>query len=87
MTPVQIRHNFTYHAPTPEQISTYETLRQQGKILALFINELCPPSREASLALTNVEQAIFWANAAIARSLPHPPENTQAQREGNLASG
>jgi len=85
MTPVQIRHNFTYHAPTPEQISTYETLRQQGKILALFINELCPPSREASLALTNVEQAIFWANAAIARSLP--PEKAKAQREGNLASG
>ena len=28
----------------------------------------CPDSRELSLALTNLEQAVFWANASIARN-------------------
>ena len=27
----------------------------------------CPESREASLAITKLEEAIMWANAAIAR--------------------
>ena len=36
--------------------------------------EKAPQSREQSLALTNVEQAIFWANAAIARNEGAPPE-------------
>jgi hypothetical protein len=29
--------------------------------------EHTPESREQSLALTNLEQAVMWANAAIAR--------------------
>jgi hypothetical protein len=29
--------------------------------------DLLPPGREKALVLTNLEQAMFWANAAIAR--------------------
>lgn len=36
------------------------------------IDTLVPPSREKSLALTKLEEAAFWANAAIARSATEP---------------
>ena len=62
-----IVHNFTYHAPKEGQVAHYEQIRERGKELALFLAENTPYSREQSQALTNLEQAIFWANAALAR--------------------
>lgn len=64
----QIERNFTYHAPKPEQVEKYTELRNAAKALALLIAESTPYCREQSLALTNLEQAVFWANAAIARN-------------------
>lgn len=63
-----IEHNFTYHTPTEGQPEKYTALRAKAKELALLIVELTPASREQSVALTELETAIFWANAAIARS-------------------
>lgn len=63
-----INNRFTYHAPKGDQAQTYETIRSEAKGLALLLLEKCPPSRELSLALTNLEQAVFWANASIARN-------------------
>jgi hypothetical protein len=63
----EIETRFTYHAPKQGQPEMYERLRDQAKKLAHEINTLCPDSREKSLALTNLEQTIMWANAAIAR--------------------
>ena len=67
-TPLLINNNFTYHAPKEDQLDRYNYLRESAKHLAHDISKLTPPSREQSLALTNLEQAIFWANAAIARN-------------------
>lgn len=64
-TEVEVR--FTYHAPKGNQIERYEVLRDTAKKLAEDILEFTPESREQSLALTHLEQAIMWANAAIAR--------------------
>lgn len=61
-------NRFTYHSPQPDQPARYTALRNQAKDLAEAIVTSTPPSREQSLALTNLEQAIFWANAAIARN-------------------
>lgn len=61
-------NNFTYHAPHGDQADRYADLRELGSLLAALMNRLCPPSRELSLAMTNLEQAVFWANAAIARN-------------------
>lgn len=58
---------FTYHAPKGNQLERYEVLRAIAKNLALEILELVPVSREKSLAITHLEQAIMWANAGIAR--------------------
>jgi hypothetical protein len=59
---------FTYHPPKPDQIPRYEGIRYHAKLTALDIMENVPPSRERSLALTSIETAVFWANAAIARN-------------------
>ncbi len=58
---------FTYHPPREGQPDVYEQLRAKGRELAELIDVLAPSSRERSLALTNIEQAIMWANAAVAR--------------------
>lgn len=63
----RLENDFTYHAPKTGQPEQYEALRSAAKSLAYMIVELVPESREQSLALTNLEQAIFWANAGIAR--------------------
>ncbi|MGG3278877.1 DUF7681 family protein [Paenibacillus solani] len=63
----QIENNFSYHAPTPGQPEVYQAIRKKAKELAYLIDELAPGSREKSLAMTNLEQSVFWANAAVAR--------------------
>ena len=63
-----IENNFTYHPPKGDQADRYESLRYKAKNLALDICEKTPASREQSLALTKLEEAVFWANAAIARN-------------------
>lgn len=66
MTPEQIENIFTYHKPFGDQPQRYELLRAEARELALMIEENCPESREKSLAITNLQQAIMWANASIA---------------------
>lgn len=63
-----IENIFKYHAPKPGQQEKYEGLRAAAKSLAADIMLKTPPSREQSLALTKLEEAIFWANASIARN-------------------
>ena len=62
-----LNNRFTYHAPKEGQPTLYEALREGGKTLARLVLEATPPSREQSLSLTHIEEAVFWANAAIAR--------------------
>jgi len=68
MDDATIERNFTYHKPKGDQHERYESLRSSAKELAYQISEMVPDSREQSLSLTNLEQAIFWANAGIARN-------------------
>lgn len=64
----QIEKAFTYHAPKGDQAQRYENLRAEAKVLAVKIDAVCPASREKSLALTKLEEAVMWANASIARN-------------------
>jgi hypothetical protein len=63
-----LEKRFTCHAPKDGQPEKYNRLREWGKSMAYTIIENCPLSRERSLALTKIEEAIFWANASIARN-------------------
>lgn len=65
---MNIEKNFTYHAPTEEQAVKYVNIRNTAKQFALLIEACCPDSREKSLAFTKLEEAVMWANAAIARN-------------------
>lgn len=62
-----IDNRFTYHVPHKADRTKYEKVREETRLLAFVINDLCPESREKSLAITKLEEAVFWANAAIAR--------------------
>lgn len=63
-----LKNNFTYHPPKGDQPKRYEILRAKALELAEMIDELVPESREKSLAMTNLEQTVMWANAGIARN-------------------
>ena len=62
-------HDFGYHPPsTPAVARAHETARGMLLRVARLLTEITgEPSREQSLMVTNLEQAMFWANAAIAR--------------------
>lgn len=63
----ELDKNFTYHAPKPGQPEIYTQLRKAMKDAAELVCHLCPASRERSVALTKLEEAMFWANASVAR--------------------
>jgi hypothetical protein len=63
----EMEARFTYHAPKGDQAQRYTDLREGTKALAYLFCEKCPTSRELSLALTHLETAVMFANAAIAR--------------------
>lgn len=64
----RIHRDFTYHPPKAGQPERFQTIREMAKEFALHLAESTPASREQSLALTALEEAVFWANAAIARN-------------------
>jgi len=67
MDATDIENRFTYHAPKEGWPQKYEALRNGVKDIAKMIDSYCQESREKSLAITHLEEAVFWANASIAR--------------------
>jgi hypothetical protein len=64
-----IESRFTYHPPKdPETIASHEAVRDELRVTALLLDEMLPDSREKSIAITKLEEALMWANAAIARN-------------------
>lgn len=61
---------FAYHAPSPESLAKITTLREQFSALHTLIEETCPPSRERSVALTELETTAMWAIKAVVRNDP-----------------
>lgn len=64
----RIAHDFKYHAPDADKRIAHESWRHHCKRLALALAQMIPESRERSLALTKLEECLFWGNAAIARN-------------------
>lgn len=63
-----LMNRFTYHPPLPGQPETYEAIRNKAYTMAKYLDRHCPDGRELSLAITHLEEAVFWANASIARA-------------------
>lgn len=64
----QIEKAFTYYPPTLGQLERYTQIRNKAKELAFVIDGCVPDSREKSVAFTELESAVMWANAGIARN-------------------
>lgn len=67
-TSQDVENRFAFHpATTAEKRGDHTSVRNACKGLGHQFDRDLPPSREKSLALTKLEEAMFWANAAIAR--------------------
>lgn len=71
----QCRRAFTYHPPHGNQAERYTSIRSHAFLMAKTLLSDCPESRELSIALTKLEEAVFWANASIARNEPNAATN------------
>lgn len=68
MQPEDIAHRFNFHpATTQEKADLHTSMRQACREAADRINAAAPNGREKSLAITKLEEAMMWANAALAR--------------------
>ena len=62
-----LSERFAYHPPKDKSVADrHEDVRLMCRILAERLDDIMPPSREASLALTACQETMMWANAAIA---------------------
>lgn len=74
MSKPSIEQLFTYHPPFGSQPQRYQAIRDMARAFAQLVNDSCPSSREASLAITAIQQATMWANASIAVNETQPAE-------------
>jgi hypothetical protein len=63
-----IENNFRYHKPGEAVERKHEQIRSMLGAIAEEMNRLLPGGREAQLVQTKLEEAMFWANAAVARN-------------------
>lgn len=66
MTP-DLEWRFTYHPPNDENKARHHFVRRECLDLAEYFDTNLVDGREKSLALTKLEEVMFWANASIAR--------------------
>lgn len=65
----EIDDRFRHHPPKDENtVKAHEEARANVRWVAGKFDEELPAGREKSLAITKLEEALFWANAAIARA-------------------
>jgi hypothetical protein len=63
---------FMYHAPSGDQPERYGRIRDEIFKVAILICSNAPDSRERATALTHLDAAMMFANAAIARNESKP---------------
>lgn len=72
-TDADLAHRYLHHPPKGDQAERYELIRAKILEAAKCIRDLTPCSPEQSLMFNALDQAMFLANASIARHEGLPP--------------
>lgn len=56
---------YAYHKPSDDGLAKINRLREFYSEGERLIREVCPPSRQQSVAITNNEQTAMWAIKAV----------------------
>lgn len=65
---IDLKNRFRGHDLDDDDNDLCVEIRNLFEETASIINGWCPESREKSLAMTKLEEAMFWSNASIARN-------------------
>lgn len=66
-----LKARFTWRLEDHAGAKKCKIIRECSYDFALVVTNLCPDGREKALALTKIEEAMMWANAAISRTFPN----------------
>lgn len=62
----ELINNFGYHRATAESAPKHALVRMKFLEVAIELDQILPDSRDKSLAFTKLQEAMHWANSAIA---------------------
>lgn len=60
-----MKKTFAYHKPSSAGLEKIRYLREAFSAMHDLIEKTCPPSRERSVALTEIETTAMWAIKAV----------------------
>lgn len=64
---VDIAHRTEHHPPDEGAVACHQVVREMTRNALVTLQQVCPRSPERTLAERKIEEAMMWANAAIAR--------------------
>jgi len=67
MTTAEMQRKFSQHPVVKKQADAMAVIRQVAFELAVHINNAAPDGDEKEQAIRRLQEAVFWANAGIAR--------------------
>ncbi len=68
LSEAEFENRVTYHPPSKKGVERHDEIRHAILSAIMTIDDVCPDGRETSLAITKLEEAKFWASAAVARN-------------------
>lgn len=79
--PLDLESIFSFHPATPETGPAHEAVRETCLYTAINIRNLTPACPEQTLAIRALQEAMMWANSAIAQNgVPDEPEPKQSPK-------
>lgn len=60
-----MKKTFAYHKPSNSSLASITSLRESFSEMSNLIEQLCPASRERSVALTELETCAMWAIKSV----------------------